>query len=954
MSYPLLKTKLYIPQARTQLVPRPRLFDRLNQGVAGKLTIVSAPPGFGKTTLLSKWIIDFAFETANDMSVFKPKFAWISLDELDNDPVRFWSYVIGALQTVQPNLDKTAMTLLHDPQTPSIETTLTTLINAATDLPDDTILVLDDYHVIQAEAINRGFTFLLDHLPPQLHLMMTTRTDPALPLNRLRVRNQLTELRENDLRFTPAEAATFLNQIMGLDRSADDVSALETRTEGWIAGLQLAALAMQTPFSTQTRASAQEQDNGRNFVQAFTGSHRYVIDYLAEEVLARQPEHIRDFLLKTSILERLSGPLCDAVLGKETLELGSKEAITPVPLHPNSPAPTASGQEILNYLDHANLFLIPLDAERRWYRYHHLFADFLREHLRQQTAGETSQLNTLNRRASQWFADNDFMTEGVSYALAAGDTNQAVQFIEQTTLPLLIRGEVSTLLGWLDRLSEDIIKARPRLSLGKGWALLIMNRLDGVATWLQIAEAALAENQADPSVSEAELQGMQGEVAAMRAMMVAVNDRELSQAIELSQQALAKLPEGSFVARSVINMNMGNIYVRLNNLELGSERLSQAVAYSQQTPDNIITAVFASHSLAVIEEEKGRLRQAEMRNREGIEFATGADGKPLTLAALGYLGVAEVQRERNQLEAANENLVTGLKLAQQGSQLGTLQVGKIVQARIVQAQGDSTRALQAIQEAAASPSDLFERKEWVDAVQARLWLAQGDIAAAVQWAETCELPLGKEFDYVIFPGEYSTLVRVYIAQEQFEQALRMLEQMLIAAEASDRWGRVIEIVMLQALTRYAQGQPEKAMAPLTRALSLAEPENYVRTFVDEGPAMAQLLQLAKKRSVPHQAYIDQLLSVFSDEIEGSSARNRTSSFSPPLPRSSAPLLLEPLSEREREVLRLIADGLSNREIAEKLFITVGTAKTHANNIYRKLDVRSRTQAVARATELGVL
>ncbi len=424
MSDTLLKTKLYIPQIRSQLVPRPRLLERLNeglgqnQGFGRKLTVISAPPGFGKTTLLSSWIYDLRFtiydlesdvagtdKIVNPKSKIQNQVAWVSLDEYDNDPVRFWTYVIGALETVQTGLGSDAMTLLHAPQSPPIETTLTALINAIADVSDKIVLVLDDYHVIKTEPIHQALTFLLDHLPPQMHLVMTSRIEPPLPLTRLRVRGQLTELLDSDLRFTPPEAATFLNQIMGLDLSPDDVAALEARTEGWIAGLQLAALAIQSPLSVQGRGDTQ------NFVQAFTGSHHYVIDYLAEEVLARQPEHIQAFLLETSILERLHGSLCDAVLTKEMptnlQESENKKENTLAPFSPGTsapppPAPNESSQQILNYLDHANLFLIPLDDERRWYRYHHLFADFLREHLRQ-SIGKAG-MAVLHRRASAWYA----------------------------------------------------------------------------------------------------------------------------------------------------------------------------------------------------------------------------------------------------------------------------------------------------------------------------------------------------------------------------------------------------------------------------------------------------------------------------------------------------------------------------------------------------------------------
>ncbi len=949
MSQSLLKTKLYIPQTRPQLVPRPHLLERLNQGVRGKLIVVSAPPGFGKSTLITTWIDHFSKNGTGNDSIQPVDFAWVSLDELDNDPVRFWTYVFAALETVQPALTTDANTLLHDPQTPSIEISLTALINAVVDASYPVVLVLDDYHLIESEAIHQALTFLLDHLPPQLCLIMTTRTDPPLSLNRLRVRHLLTEVRESDLRFSPTEVAMFLNQIMDLNLSVADVSALETRTEGWIAGLQLAALALQAPLSVQN------QGDSRDFVQAFTGSHRYVIDYLAEEVLAQQPEHIREFLLKTSLLERLSGPLCDAVLGREMIDVTD---ITTSLWQATVPDATVSSQDILNYLDQANLFLIPLDAERRWYRYHHLFADFLREHLRHLV--DQAELDALNNKASQWFAAYDSVTEAVSYALLAHNPDLAANLLEQVILPHIIRGEVSTMLSWLRQLPEDIVKSRPRLSLGWGWIIIIMNQLDDIEQWVEASELGLARLKADSTVDTAvsaeQIQELEGELAAMQAMLIAMDDKNLPQAIELSAQALTQLGEDSYLAHSVLNMNMGNIYLRLNNLEQASQRLTQAITYSKKTPENIITAMFASHSLGNIEEEKGQLHQAKVYHRQAVEYATGSDGKPLSLAALGYLGLAEVQRKQNLLAEATANVKVGMTLAEQGQQLGGIQVGQIILARVLQAQGDTTGALSTIKIANTVALDiLFEREAWVRAVQTRLWLAQGDLINAAHWADTSALPMGNDFNYMALPGEYTTLVRVYIAQERFDEASKLLEQALLVAEAGKLWGRVLEITMLQALTRYAQGNPERALAPLTRALSLGEQENYIRVFVDEGPAMAQLLNFARAKDVPHQAYIDKLLlTIMQEKTESSITAVKVRQNTPHPSLISTNLLIEPLSEREKEVLRLIADGFSNREVAEQLFITVGTAKTHANNIYRKLDVRSRTQAVARATELGVL
>jgi LuxR family maltose regulon positive regulatory protein len=490
--------------------------------------------------------------------------------------------------------------------------------------------------------------------------------------------------------------------------------------------------------------------------------------------------------------------------------------------------------------------------------------------------------------------------------------------------------------------------------------LIIMEHLEDIESILQDAEMALATKAYTQDLDESEVQSMRGEVAAMRAMILAANEGEVQRAIEIGRQALDQLPEDSFLVRSVITMNLGNAYHMNDNLEQASQTLTEAVSLSQKVKGNIIIAMFSAHNLAIIEEEKGQLRQAAAYHRQVLQFSTKRDkqGKETTLpiAGLGHIGLAEILREWNDLEKAKEHLTTGIQLGERGQQFSIVQIGSIILARILQAQGDEAGALEAIEKAKALSQKVSEQRLWVDAVQARLWLAQGNLAAATQWEQKGELPLGGDFNCIALPGEYSTLARLYITQERFEEATNLLQRMLTAAEAAGRWGRVLEIVMLQALARYAQGNPQRALAPLTRALSLAEPENYTRLFVDEGPAMAQLLHLAKSRGIPHRGYIDKLLSTFETSVLAHSKEQLTSAS---LSLHSVKLrgvsrLIEPLSQREREVLGLIANGLSNREIAEQLFITVGTAKTHANNIYRKLDVRSRTQAVARATELGLL
>jgi LuxR family maltose regulon positive regulatory protein len=932
MSMPdtLLKTKLYIPPLRPELVPRPQLIERLNEGLRRKLTLISAPPGFGKTTLVSSWIYDLRFTiydlSANPANKAKivNRVAWFSLDELDNDPTRFWSYVIAGLNTIQAGVGADALTLLQSPQAtpPAIELILTALINALTGIPDHFLLVLDDYHIIKAESIHQALTFLLEHLPPTMHLVMTSRADPPLPLTRLRAQNQLVELRERDLRFTSIETATFLNQVMGLNLSPEETTALETRTEGWAAGLQLAALSMQG------------RSNADDFVQVFAGSHRFIIDYLAEEVLARQPEHIRTFLLRTSILERLSGPLCDALFGENETQ-------------------NRNSQSLLHQLERANLFLIPLDNERSWYRYHHLFASFLQTHLKQTVSHE--EWLTLHRRASAWYAAHGFTAEAVSHVLTIADFVQAAHLIEQAILTLLINGEVSTVTNWLKALPEALIQTRPRLALGWAWAMVITMEWATIEPLVNATEKQLSARVSSDQ-NDLTLQGMLGEVAALQAI-IAGNRGDHERAIELCQRALARLPKDNLTVRSIITFTLGGTYEYIGELDQASRILNETILLSQAA-GNLIITLSASRRLALIREAQGRLHQAAELYRQALQLVEkratdqGRPDQPLLIAGGVYLGLAEILREQNDLEQSKRYLAIGLRLAQQESILGgNTAVAYLIQARLLQALGDEAGAIQSIQQAEQVLLPHSPVRLWVAAIRARLWLVQGNLAAAAQWAEQCELPLAK-IDYVQYPGEYTTLARIMIAQHKFAQASKLLDQIEVVAESTGQQGRLAEINMLQALTLHAQGKTEQALKSFIQALTLAEPGDYIRLFVDEGTAIAELLRLIKSRSLaPNEAYLDKLLTAFS--------------ISSPLTVAQAPkskmglaqvenFIIEPLSERELEVLQLIAAGLSNREIAQKLVITVGTAKTHANNIYRKLDVRSRTQAVARATELGLV
>ncbi|MCB0176812.1 MAG: tetratricopeptide repeat protein [Anaerolineae bacterium] len=936
----LLKTKLYIPPARPQLVPRPRLTRRLNQGLHRKLTLVAAPPGFGKTTLMSEWQASLSADSRS--------MVWVSLDEQDNDPVRFWSYVVTALDTPTTELNETILPMLHTPQAPDIETILITLINSLTTIDSKIILVLDDYHVITAEPVHQALIFLLENLPPQLHLAITSRTDPPLPLTRLRVRSQLTELRDSDLRFTPTEIATFLNQIMGLNLTPADVAALETRTEGWVAGLQLAALSMQG------------YDDVQRFVQAFTGSHRFVIDYLAEEVLTQQPADIQTFLLYTSILDRLSAPLCDAVMGLSANENGQPN---------NNPSPTSDGQlSIINYqfpsqarlqhLEQANLFLIPLDGERRWYRYHHLFADFLRAQLAQTV--DATQLADLHRRAGDWYAANGYLAEAVRHALTIGDMERAAGLMESAVFEMVASGEVNTVITWLDTLPETFIQSRPRLSLSKAWTLIVTNHWDHVEPYLHYSEESLAPYKTVPrdQLSD-DIRSMMGEVAALKAMMARGRD-ETQMAIDLCRNALAELPEQDRVVRSILLLTLGSIYEDAGQLDLASETLLEAVTISQSI-NGLVIAMSALANLAGLHTERGDMDQAIELYQQAIASASTQIETPYntpklsTMNTWAYLGLAEIYRERNELDTAQRYLDTGFDQARRGNFLGgNLVVAFVIQALLCQAQGDTAGALATLDQVSDAHLQQTPIAPWIEAVRARLWLTQGNLPAAVEWLHTANLPLSESADYIRLPGEYTTVVRVWLAQKRFEEAFNLLEKMYAAFKAEGRNGRLVEVVTLQALTLYCWGKTEQALAPLTLALKMGQSGGNVRLFIEEGLPMAQLLALAKSRGIaPDEGYLDKLLNAFDP-------KNLATPATLPLkkePHPSSPArqpLIEPLSDRELEVLDLIAAGLSNQEIADKLIIAEGTVKKHIHNIFGKLGVRRRSQAILRATELNLL
>ncbi|MEJ2709516.1 MAG: LuxR C-terminal-related transcriptional regulator [Anaerolineales bacterium] len=910
---PLVRTKLYIPRGRQELVPRPRLIARLNQGLKTPATLVSGPAGFGKTTLLAEWIRQAEWTPA-----------WISLDEGDNDPVRFLSYLVSALNNVEPGVYQAALEMLQSPQPPPAERVLTAVINAVDQahLQDDAspylILILDDYHLITSNAVHAAMTFLLDHLPERMRLVISSRADPPLPLARLRARAQLTELRVDDLRFSLEETADFLNRIMGLNLQSADIRALASRTEGWAAGLQMAAV------SLQGRA-----DLG-NFIKAFTGSNRYILDYLVEEVLGRQPEHVQSFLMKTSLLKRLNGPLCDVILKEEQKPDHVKQKVS------------WSGQEILEYLENSNLFIVPLDDQRQWYRYHRLFADLLNKRLNQIHPGLAP---VLHKRASHWFECHDLITEAVDHALLAEDWERAVILVEQAAEGLLLHGEIGTLAGWLDRLPVELVRSHALLDLYQ-------------VTCLIFSGQSHAEIEAHLERIERQHPQLLAEITVLRAYL-ALFQAQFSKVEELAREALAGLAERSTFFQSTLFWIQGFSGLNVEDLNTRADLL-QTLAEKSKIMGGLMFTVITLCQLAEVRMGQGQLVQARDLYQKALETAIAPDESLLPVAGQAKIGLGHILREWNQLDQAIRYSEQGIELVGKWQPMAALD-GYFNLAWSYKALGDAKKAHAAILKAQqmAQAYDVTEIDDRIVAfVQARLDFWRGDLQAIQRYLDEMQtaIPPGEEIqpeflsqgmrdslDYRMRKYEQIALARALIVQQQPADALALLDALVTKLREQGRIMMLVEIQILRAEAMHLKGNAEGAQAAFEEALRLAEPGNFMRTFMDEGPWVVKFLQAAISRGVCPD-YPGRILDALGIDLP----------IPPHKPASAPSGLVEALSEREMQVLRLLNSSLSIPEIARELTVAVSTVRTHVKHIYAKLDVHSRLEAVAKAQELDLV
>lgn len=912
MADPLVETKLLLPRPRREVVPRPRLAELLLRGSHGPVTLISAPAGFGKTTLLASW---FATAPYDDLPV-----AWVSLDERDREGTSFWTYVLLALDRAVPGSGAAALTLLQSGQAP-LETVLTGVVNELSVHPVEVTVVLDDYHLADGVDVAAGMTFLVDHLPPQLRLVIGTRADPALPLSRLRARGELVEIRATDLRFTGEEVSSYLNDLNGLDLTAADLAALEARTEGWVAALQLAAL------------SLRDRDDRTSFIAGFAGDDRFVVDYLADEVLSRQPNDVRRFLLDTSILDRLTGPLCDA--------------ISPLPER----AGGKSGKAMLEALDKANLFLVPLDGHRSWYRYHHLFGDVLHAHLLEERPDDVSDLH---RRAAGWYAEAGQTGSAVRHALAGGDAERAADLVELNFRMLGRERREDLTRRWAHELPHDVVRDRPVLAIALIGGLMASNEFDGVDSRLDHVEQMLAKPATDLVVVDRnELPRVPASVKMYRAALALIGG-DPAGAIARANQAIEAAVDGDDLVTGAAAALSG--LASWTTGDIASAHASYTTSIPALTRAGHIADVLGcSIAMADMELRLGHLREAERTFSQALELAaanTPTGSAVMRGTADMLVGLSRMAWYRNDLAAVAEYLRRADELGEAAALAQNPYRWRVGMARLRAAEGDLSTALELLDEAErVYVGDYSPNVQPVHATRARVLAARGDLAEARAWARQHQVATDDELSY-LREYEHITLARILLAEQAatssrqtLQDAADLLDRLVAAAENGERIGSVIELEVLRAVAHHAGDAREEALVALGHAVELAEADGWVRVFVDAAPVVTDLLRELATRQ-PQSGYARDLLTAVTTAGEAGPGT---------APQPGPGLrLVDPLSDRELDVLRLLGSDLDGPAIARHLVVSLNTIRTHTKHIYTKLGVNNRRAAISKAHQLGLL
>jgi LuxR family maltose regulon positive regulatory protein len=947
----LITTKLNIPQVRSNLVTRPRLMEKLNGGLARRLTLVSAPPGFGKTTLIASWVeslrlqVEGNIDKPSTFNIQPVTVAWLSLDEGDNDPVRFFAYFVAAMQKIDPTLGQGIQSLLSTPPIPPLEALVAGLVNDLAGTSKVIILVLDDYYLIRNELVHKALQYFIEYQPSNVHLVLVTREDPPLPLPRLRARGEILEIREGDLRFSTEETAAFLGRSMGLNLSKEAITGLVDRTEGWIAGLQMAGL------------SLQQGGDADHFVASFQGDDRYVMDFLMEEVFHRQSSEIQQFLLNTSILDRLCASLCDAVLGDNP----------PAP-YPLSPVPFSSSQETLEYLERSNLFLLPLDGKRAWYRYHHLFADLLRYRLQRQFP---ERLTEQHSRASRWYAQVGEPDEAMKHALAIPDRLLAADLAEQYLLHMIGGSRIATYLQWVQSISEELILSRPYLCVGCAWAYLLTGQGDAAGRYLIAGEAALPHYEPLYSTPDGRLitnEEVRGQLVAIRAY-AARSQGDFLKAIELSNQALEYMPPTAFAVRCVLAFNLGLLYLENGEPARAREACLEAYEIAQKSEENLHIALSALSVLAGIATRAGMLSEAIGYGNRAIQLGSGGSARAMPNPAVGYAHgwLLEVHYQRNEMDAAQAHLKNALEMIEKLGSPETMIYAYLYQIMLVLARGDLSEAgswVRRVEELIqAHPPGEAIRTEWI-AVKGKYLLARGDSTAAARWLEALDVRAGDLLESPMSGRDqarqlqtrlpiYLLLGRVLLAQGAFDQATSLLERVSALAETGQNVAVLIEALVFQALAAHARrGEATQALSYLERALQEGAPEGYVRPFLNAGEALMPLLRRAIIQG-DRSGYAQKLLAELVEQehqLAGMPPLPSAQGGSPDYPGG----LVEPLTDREKQVLRLLAAGLTSTDVAQELVISINTARSYIKVIYQKLGAHSREEAIDRARRYGLV